>query len=392
MINFELNQYCTGCGACENICPVNAIEMVQNEEGFWMPTVDESGCINCGKCDKVCPHMTSVTRNEQCGKTEGVWLYASKNDEAKMKSSSGAACYELCKAMMNQNGYFSGCIWNDELVATHVVSNNEAILEKTQGSKYVQSIMSNNYEDIVELLKAGKKVIFTGTPCQATAVHNYVNHIENSKYRKYLITVAVICHGVASPIAWETYKKWVGEEQNSSLVKVNFRDKSKEGYKKSYCRYEYKNGTVTYLPTFLPSSKYIEATLVYNLAMRNSCANCESKGINTGIDIIVGDWYSQNQGEGKLGTSCIVAFTERGRKFAEESLENLRDFSYKQIVKENGFIEKSIMPASNRKIFFENIKDYRYWNKVEELYPRKYKYKKFLIKAGLYDLIKRIIG
>lgn len=392
MINFEFNQYCYGCGACENICPVNAIDMMQNEEGFQIPKIDKEKCIGCGKCDKVCPHVTAKIDSEQYGEVKGIWLYASVNDNAKMRSSSGAACYELSKAMIKQDGYFSGCIWNEELVAIHTVSNEESMLQATQGSKYVQSIMCKSYEQIVELLKVDKKVIFTGTPCQATAVHNYVNCIENGRYRDNLITLAVICHGVASPLAWETYKKWAGEEQRSPLVKVNFRDKSKEGYKKSYCRYEHKNGTVIYLPTYLPSSKYIEATLVYNLAMRNSCAHCECKGINMGIDIIVGDWYAENKGEGKHGTSCIVAFTEQGKTYVEENLDNLREFSYKQILERNGFIEKSITSAPNRKKFFENIRDYHYWSNVEELYPEKYKYKKFLVKIGMYDFVKKFIN
>lgn len=110
------------------------------------------------------------------------------------------------------------------------------------------------YKDVLDLLKQGQKVIFSGVPCQCTAMSNFVNNTANGKYRENLITVALICHGVASPLAWESFKKWTSTKENSDLVGVNFRDKTKEGYKKSYCRYDYADGHSTYLPTFLPAN------------------------------------------------------------------------------------------------------------------------------------------
>ncbi len=40
---------CTGCGACEEICPVDAIKM--DEKAI----VDENECIDCGTCVEECP-------------------------------------------------------------------------------------------------------------------------------------------------------------------------------------------------------------------------------------------------------------------------------------------------------------------------------------------------
>ena len=288
-------------------------------------------------------------------------------------------------------GIIAGCIWDENLIAVHTVGNDKEVLKKTQGSKYVQSSVGYCYKEIIQQIQLGKIAIFTGTPCQATAMHNFAMNYLQGKYRDNLITIAVICHGVASPQAWESYKEWDRDRTGSPLVRVNFRDKTREGYKKSYCRYEYQSGRVIYLPTYLPSSKYIEATLVYNLAMRNSCSRCDCKGINTGIDIIVGDWYAEYKGEGKLGTSCIIAFTERGKRYVNNNLQGLRPFSYEEVLQKNSYLEKSIKLSANRGRFFEKIKDYHYWDRVEELYPKKYKYKRFLVKVGLYDLLKKVI-
>ena len=45
---------CTGCTACQAVCPVDCITFNLDNEGFYYPTAD-SRCINCGRCEKVCP-------------------------------------------------------------------------------------------------------------------------------------------------------------------------------------------------------------------------------------------------------------------------------------------------------------------------------------------------
>ncbi len=392
MISFDFDRYCSGCAACYNVCPVNAIDMKKNADGFSVPVVSLEKCIGCGKCNNVCPHINkeNVVGTEE--DIRGVWLYRSDNDEAKINSASGAAGYELANVMLKQNGYISGCIWNTSLEAQHVVGNTEKILKLTQGSKYVQSRMDDTYKRVVDLIKSGEKVLFTGTPCQATALHNIVSNISGGRYRNSLITVALICHGVASPAIWDSFKKWIARKEGSDLVGINFRDKSQEGYKKSYCRYDFADGKTTYLPTFLPSSKYIEATLVYNLALRKSCGHCDAKGVNNGIDLIIGDWYAEYSGEGKLGTSCIVAFTDRGYTYATENLSGLRSVTFDTVLEKNKYIKYSVNVSDKRELFFENmINDDNYWERVEELYPKKYKLKKILVKTGLYNIVKKII-
>lgn len=51
---------CTGCRACEQLCPVNCITMKEDEEGFIFPFIDEEKCINCGLCKKRCPQINSI--------------------------------------------------------------------------------------------------------------------------------------------------------------------------------------------------------------------------------------------------------------------------------------------------------------------------------------------
>ena len=54
---------CTGCGACANICPHDAIVMKENEKGFLKPVIDVAKCKHCGLCEKICPVINFKSEN-----------------------------------------------------------------------------------------------------------------------------------------------------------------------------------------------------------------------------------------------------------------------------------------------------------------------------------------
>ena len=51
---------CCGCTACRAACPLDAISMLPDEEGFEYPAVDAAVCIGCGKCVAICPFKKHV--------------------------------------------------------------------------------------------------------------------------------------------------------------------------------------------------------------------------------------------------------------------------------------------------------------------------------------------
>lgn len=51
---FDAKENCCGCTACYAICPVRAIEMLPDEEGFLYPRINEEMCIGCHKCVTIC--------------------------------------------------------------------------------------------------------------------------------------------------------------------------------------------------------------------------------------------------------------------------------------------------------------------------------------------------
>ena len=48
---FFVSENCTGCGACAEVCPQGAIEVLQG-----CSRTDRALCIGCGKCTEVCPN------------------------------------------------------------------------------------------------------------------------------------------------------------------------------------------------------------------------------------------------------------------------------------------------------------------------------------------------
>ena len=76
---------------------------------------------------------------------------------------------------------------------SHIRVTSEDDLYKLKGSKYVQSTVGSAYKDAITDLKAGKKVLFIGTPCQVAVMKKISN-----KYAEHLYTIDLICHGVPS--------------------------------------------------------------------------------------------------------------------------------------------------------------------------------------------------
>lgn len=52
---FKEKKECCGCTACYAICSQMAISMIEDEEGFEYPRIDETKCVKCYQCLRVCP-------------------------------------------------------------------------------------------------------------------------------------------------------------------------------------------------------------------------------------------------------------------------------------------------------------------------------------------------
>ena len=412
MIQFDFDEWCCGCTSCANACPVDAISMQRNEEGFLMPVVDQEKCIDCEKCNKSCPHLNiseDVSAfSMECFKDKPSYLYFSNKEERK-NSASGGFVYDAMRRVVDSGGYACGCVWDENLKATHIVSDQLQDLYRMQSSKYVQSSMAGCYMKIDRLLKEGKSVVFCGTPCQTAGL----KHFLRKKSQDNLISICLICHGVASPLVWEKWKKVVEKKYKGKLVDVNMRDKSYKGYSTSYSKYtlerapraegkkcghashECGNFESTYLaerskrnvgmPTYL-ADPYI-FLFTDDLFLRNSCYHCQYKADQNGADVIVGDFYESMPKAGNMGCSCLLAMTEKGDRFITSLDGSLINSNYATIGKVNSMLWKSVNYNPKRSLFFDKM-----YSKADgdstlftDFLPLRFKVKKMMNQLGLFN-------
>ena len=188
---------CSGCMACMNICPKNAIMMKEDKNGFKYPKIDEKLCIDCGLCSKACPVINKLKEN-----LYNIKVYACKNkdENIRKKSSSGGLFTLFAKYILDQEGVVFGAKYDENLRVIHDYIEKDDNINEFRGSKYVQSDINSTYAKAKKFLSNGRKVLFTGTPCQIEGLITYLG-----KNYSNLYTQDFICHGVPSPKVWKKY-------------------------------------------------------------------------------------------------------------------------------------------------------------------------------------------
>ena len=130
---------CTGCSSCASICPKGAIKLIQDNEGFMYPEIDQGKCINCGLCKRVCP----VLNTKQNNSLNRCFVAYNNDSKAKKTSSSGGIFDAIAKKILNENGIVIGAAFNDRMELRHIAIEKTEDLEKLKGSKYLQSELDN---------------------------------------------------------------------------------------------------------------------------------------------------------------------------------------------------------------------------------------------------------
>ena len=205
----EKKSECTGCWACYNACPVGAISMVDDEEGFKYPHVDYETCIECKRCVKVCP-----TINEKQTYKRGV-AYAcyNKDEEIRRQSSSGGIFTLIAEEFISRDGKVFGAVFDENFDVHHDGASDMEEVGRMRGSKYVQSTIGETYKEVKDLLNSGEYVLFSGTPCQVGGLRTYLGR----DYSK-LFCMDNICHGIPSPKVFSEYRQYLEKKHMSRMI------------------------------------------------------------------------------------------------------------------------------------------------------------------------------
>lgn len=343
-------ELCTGCRACEWSCPVNCIAMSADEEGFLYPEIDEKKCVQCGKCRDVCAGYKH--RQDSPGFQKSAFAAWSRDSKIRQDSSSGGVFYSLAKTRIAAGGVVYGAAFDAGFMVRHKRITEIKEIPALMGSKYVQSDTAGTYRQVLEDLKSGYTVLYSGTPCQISSLLEFTKG-----HGKKLFTVSVICHGTPSPEVWKKYlslKK--GQYDESAVRKVSFRDKS-YGWKDFSICIEFERYC------YLRSHKddlYMQGFL-QNLFLRPSCYRCNARGFSAGADLVIGDFWGAERELYETGinsgVSSVIVCTARGLELWDEIKDCLQfgEVSPDAIYRHNSAFWHSVPQNENRESFFKDL-------------------------------------
>lgn len=322
MIDIKDKKDCSGCSACKNVCPRNAIEMWEDEEGFLYPKIRYELCTNCGLCERKCPvlnHGKKSILQEEKPRILEAYAGISLDEEIRKQSSSGGIFTEMAKKILEDNGVIFGAVFDENFNVVHSEVTEEADLSRIRGSKYVQSAINDTYKKAKEYLDSGRKVLYTGTPCQIEGLYSFLRKDYDNLY-----TQDLICHGVPSKKIWNEYLKYRKSTDKAMPTDISFRSKEEYNWTNFAMSFKYEDKKVeinhdddTYMQIFLS-----------DIALRPSCYSCKFKEKNRKADITLADFWGINNVlpnmNDEKGTSLVIVHSENGKKLLESISEKIK--------------------------------------------------------------------
>lgn len=285
--------------------------MQLDEEGFFYPNINIKSCINCGKCLAVCPENAI---NLCFFKSFSDFCYAGihKDKLTLLESSSGGAFSAICEVLGSDYSVYGACFDND-LTVIHTCSMlKETNFNRIRKSKYVQSRINSIFLDIRQKISEGKKVAFSGTPCQVSGLLHFLGDKSD-----LLFTIELICHGVGSPGVFASYIKKL--EKNEKIIAVDFRDKLTK-----YSRWGefYTTTTTTTGKKKSSSFDYFTQGFLSGLFLRKACYHCSYAKRTRCSDVVIGDFWGIEKylpaQKTKDGVSLIIPVSEKGMDISKQ--------------------------------------------------------------------------
>ncbi len=343
-------EYCSGCGACLNVCPVSAISMEYDDEGFLSPVVDSSKCSECGLCRKICPSMNPVYKNAP----RPVCYAAYTDEKVRQNSSSGGIFTLAAEEILNSGGRVCGAAMTDGFVVKHIIIDSANQLDMLRKSKYVQSDTGNVYSEIKKFLNENIQVLFCGCPCQVAGLYAALQNTPTDK----LYTIDLMCHGSPSP---GVFRKYIDScYDRSQLEFIGFREKDYFGWS-TEMTVKFKDGSIKrasrltdpYYKAFLPC-----------LSTRGYCGNCEFSKLPRQGDITLADFWGVERFDKKLtdgkGTSIVSVNSQSGKELFEKIKKRLAvcsEIPIEHVLSNGQPFDKTFKSHPARKMYFEYIKN-----------------------------------
>ena len=314
---------CTGCLACVDTCSKDALKAVVNTEGHFIYSLDKEKCIECHKCERVCPALKEegdYGKNDLTQSTPyAAWCTITS---LRARSTSGGVFASFAYHVLNHGGVIVGAALLNNKVR-HIAIEKVADLSLLQGSKYAQSDTHGIYEQVLSYLKDGKRVLFSGTGCQISALYNFLPKTLNIDG---LITLDLVCGGVPSNYLIERYLS-----ENVSVQNINgFR--KKESYNFSIVD---KQGVKKDIP--LSERPLPLCGFYWEMTNRYCCYDCHYAYTHRKADLTIGDLWGDKSyiEQHKDGISLVIVHSPKGLKALEEAEVEVHEVKWADVLPYN---------------------------------------------------------
>ncbi|WFA08428.1 Coenzyme F420 hydrogenase/dehydrogenase, beta subunit C-terminal domain [Tissierella sp. Yu-01] len=353
---YSRREECCGCSACFNICPTDAISMIPDEEGFLYPLIDQDTCIDCNKCVNSCPILKDNSFKEE--RTPDLYVTKHKSIDVLMSSTSGGMFAALSDAILREDGIIYGVDFDDEFKVLHKRAENPEQRDRMKFSKYVQSDLSDIFQQIKNDLIDGKSVLFTGTPCQTAGLRGY---FRNSRITEKLYICDLICHSIPSPLIWKDFKKYLEKENGGELTNIQFRSKIIDWTR------ENSNKTFMFKTTanedYVFDERYYKLFFGLKTIVRPSCSECRFTDVHRTSDITIADYWGIEKYAPEWldlkGVSLILTNTQKGDKLLELISQDIHfeKRQLKEALNEQQRLSKPVESPDNRDEFWKIYKE-----------------------------------
>lgn len=355
---------CNGCALCANVCPKHCIRMNLDDKGFLKPIINQKLCVQCGLCEKKCPINVSHIENQ------GYTCYAFRSTDSRIiaQSSSGGAFSVLAEKIIEKNGVVYGASLEGINRVVHIRATEHEEIRKLRGSKYIQSEIGQIYHSVRIDLEKNVPVLFSGVPCQIVALKSFLG-------RRYdnLLCVGVICHGIPSKVAYDSYISYLEAKFKDKITSVNFRDKRK-GWNNYHLTFKFKN---RHPYSCLNRDDPFMRGFVNNIYINEACGSCKFKIQSSLADITIGDFWGVSNvisppfDKSNQGVSAVIVTTHNGSDFWNEIINgDKKTFSYQvSTIEDCSRFNPSLVRAADinprSSFFYENLGKIEFPNLID---------------------------
>ena len=337
---------CTGCGACYNKCPFNAISMELDNEGFLYPQINNDKCMDCGLCLKTCHANNAINKNAK-GKAYLAWV----DYVMRLNSYSGGMFTALATTVIEKGGAVCGARYSEDFKHVyHAWATNEDELLPLKGIKSIQSDIGQTYREAKEFLDNGRIVLYTGYPCQIAGLYSYLE-----KEYSNLYTLDLVCKSQNSIIAYQSFlNEYCGGKE---LINFEFGSQSPLADEMSTAAH-FSDGTVK--RSVASDSRWIEG--VNGIINRSACYGCQYACEERVADITLANASQIVKNNPKFNdgkkTSALLLNSEKGKELIELAKDKIKVFdqiSFEQIKSNNEQLTAPLKSSPYRRFFFSHL-------------------------------------